>query len=186
LEAAGLDGAHLARPAALAGLAVAFALLLTPRALAAPAVHYHIEVSAPKTTPAKSSCNVTVTARSVSGEIEKRSPMLNITSNDPNATIPGSVQMLHGTATFSVTLRTAGERVITVTPAEMPRVAPGSATVTVEGSKAANINAEIVNQTDVLRMEEEVDTPTSSPSSRSRRPTYPSGIRPRSSRSGRR
>jgi hypothetical protein len=145
----GLTGSIGPCTAILAGLAVAFALLLAPRALAAPAVHYHIEVTAPKTTPAKSSFNVTVTARSASGEIEKRSPMLKITSNDPNATIPAAVQMLHGTATFSATLRTAGERVITVTPVEMPRVAPGSATVTVEGPQAANINTEIINKTNV-------------------------------------
>jgi subtilisin family serine protease len=85
---------------------------------AASAAVEYLKVTAPSSAVKGSSFQVTVAATFGNGNLDPTaSGGLTVTSTDPGATLPASPTLSGGTATFSVTLRTAGTQRITVSGA---------------------------------------------------------------------
>jgi hypothetical protein len=94
----------------------------------------HFSINAPASTVDGSPFNVTATARDPFGNVATGyRGTVHFTSSDPQATLPGDYSFTAGDAgvhTFSVTLRSVGNRTVTVTDTANATIT-GSATITV-------------------------------------------------------
>jgi hypothetical protein len=99
----------------------------------------HFSVSAPSTSTAGASFSVTVTALDANNNpFPGYSGTVHFTSSDGQAVLPGNSTLTNGTATFTVTLKTAGSDSITATDTSNSSIT-GSATVNVSPAAASSI-----------------------------------------------
>ncbi len=94
-----------------------------------------LQLQGPTLATAGEQASYTVTAADVDGNLASSySGTLNITASDPLASLPASVTLINGTATFNATLRSSGNVILVATDTSNDTI-KGSASVTV--AKAA-------------------------------------------------
>lgn len=108
-----------------------------------PAATIHLAVTAPASASAGVPFSVTVTAKdSLNNTVTSYTRTVRFTSSDPQATLPGDYTFVatdSGTHTFTVTLRTAGGRTLTVTDMGEPTIT-GAAAVSVSGPTISGVS----------------------------------------------
>jgi uncharacterized repeat protein (TIGR01451 family) len=110
----------------------------TSSPITVPALHF--VVSAPATTTAGSAFNVTVTALDASNStVTGYSGTVHFTSTDGAAVLPADSTLTNGTGTFSVTLKTAGNRTITAKDTVDPTITGTSSPVAVSPGPTTNL-----------------------------------------------
>jgi uncharacterized repeat protein (TIGR01451 family) len=83
----------------------------------------HFTIDVPAVTTAGVAFNVTVTARNAAGNvIANHGGSINLSTGDPQGTVPANATFTNGVATFAATLRTAGPQTIQVTDAAEPSI----------------------------------------------------------------
>jgi hypothetical protein len=83
----------------------------------------HFEMSAPSSAIAGQNFYITVTAKDQLGNrVNGYNGTVQFTSNDIQAVLPGDSTLTSGTATFSITLKTAGPRTITAADKSIPSI----------------------------------------------------------------
>ena len=88
----------------------------------------HFQVTAPAAPPANQPFTVTVTALNTKGQVDTNyRGVIEFSSSDPSAVLPGSSSLVNGQGTFDVTLSTPGSQAIVVNDSADP-LATGSAT----------------------------------------------------------
>jgi hypothetical protein len=99
-----------------------------------------LTISAPGSTSAGSTFNITVTAVDGSGNTQSSfADTVHFTSSDGQASLPVDTTLSNGVSTFGVTLRSAGGQTVTANDASNSSVDSGSATVNVTALTATHL-----------------------------------------------
>jgi hypothetical protein len=143
--------ANVALAVSVSGLAV-WALNATPIVAAQPAAAAtatHLVVSAPSSATAGTSFSITVSALDGTDTIDPTyTGTVQFTSSDDSANLPANSTLVSGTATFTVTLETAGDQSITATDTANSAITGQSNGIDVTAASATHLEIEVPSSVD--------------------------------------